>query len=81
MYYFADPEPMNTSPSTAGDTPSISANTNNLEITATDKFTEADVNELMKLGFTRQQVIFELRHFNGDKNHATAALFAKSLKF
>ncbi|PSN32172.1 Protein DDI1 2 [Blattella germanica] len=32
-------------------------------------------------GFTREQVIAELRRFNGDKTQATAALFAKALKF
>lgn len=46
-----------------------------------DKFTEADVTELVKLGFSREQVIVELRSFNGDKTQATAALFAKSFKF
>ncbi|XP_066156054.1 protein DDI1 homolog 2 [Euwallacea fornicatus] len=50
-------------------------------ILPTDKFTESDVNELLRLGFTRDQVFFELRRFNGDKTQATAALFAKSLKF
>lgn len=46
-----------------------------------DKFTESDVKELISLGFSREQVISELRRFNGDKTQATAALFAKSLKF
>lgn len=46
-----------------------------------DKFGESEVKELTTLGFTRQQVISELRRFNGDKTQATAALFAKSLKF
>ncbi|XP_023011831.2 DNA damage inducible 1 homolog rngo isoform X1 [Leptinotarsa decemlineata] len=46
-----------------------------------DNFTEADVREIVSLGFTRDQVIFELRRFNGDKTQATAALFAKSLVF
>jgi len=46
-----------------------------------DPFTEATVKELEALGFTRAQVIAELRRFNGDKTQATAALFAKSLKF
>jgi DNA damage-inducible protein 1 len=47
----------------------------------TDPFTEATVKELMALGFTREQTIGELRRFKGDKTQATAALFAKSLKF
>lgn len=46
-----------------------------------DRFTESDVRELISLGFSREQVISELRRFNGDKTQATAALFAKSLKF
>lgn len=46
-----------------------------------DRFTESDVNELIALGFSRDKVMYELRHFNGDKTQATAALFAKSLKF
>lgn len=52
-----------------------------LEILPTDKFTEADVREVQALGFTRDQVFFELRRFNGDKTQAIAALFAKSLVF
>lgn len=51
------------------------------EILSNDKFTESDVKELVALGFTRDQAIYELRRFNGDKTQATAALFAKSLKF
>lgn len=43
------------------------------------KFLDKDVKELMNLGFTRIQVIEELKKFNGDKNQAMAALFAKSL--
>ncbi|CAB3382396.1 Hypothetical predicted protein [Cloeon dipterum] len=46
-----------------------------------DSFSEATVKELMALSFSREQVISELRRFNGDKTQATAALFAKSLKF
>lgn len=54
---------------------------NSLQINASDKFSEADVKELTNLGFSREQVIFELRRLNGDKTQAIAALFAKSLKF
>ncbi|CAG9138114.1 unnamed protein product [Plutella xylostella] len=50
-------------------------------VLGTDRFAEADVRELVALGFTREQAITELRRFNGDKTQATAALFAKSLKF
>jgi len=46
-----------------------------------DKFTENDVQELIKMGFNREQVISELRSFDGNKTQATAALFAKSIKF
>jgi len=51
------------------------------EILATDPFGETEVKELQAHGFTRQQVIAELRRFEGDKTQAMAALFAKSLKF
>ncbi|XP_032526336.1 protein DDI1 homolog 2 isoform X2 [Danaus plexippus] len=51
------------------------------EILATDTFSETDVEEIVALGFTREQAIVELRRFNGDKTQATVALFAKSLKF
>lgn len=46
-----------------------------------DLFGEQDVAEIVKLGFTRQQAVEELRQFKGDKKMASAALFAKSLKF
>uniref|UniRef100_A0A1B6DKX9 UBA domain-containing protein n=3 Tax=Clastoptera arizonana TaxID=38151 RepID=A0A1B6DKX9_9HEMI len=52
-----------------------------MSVLPTDKFSEIEIKELVSLGFTREQVIAELRRFNGDKNQATAALFAKSLKF
>lgn len=71
--------------STATDASSSSTNTNTptstLQILPSDKFTESDVNELIALGFTRDKVFYELRQFKGDKTQATAALFAKSLKF
>ncbi|KRT80529.1 Ubiquitin [Oryctes borbonicus] len=71
--------------STSSDVASSSHNatnpTSSLQILPSDKFTEADVNELIALGFTRDKVFYELRQFNGDKTQATAALFAKSLKF
>ena len=46
-----------------------------------DKFTEENVNALMKYGFPRELCIEELRAHGGDERAATAALFAKSLKF
>lgn len=70
-----------TSVSAAGAS-AISQNTANTQmVSAIDKFSENDVIELTNLGFSREQVIFELRRFNGDKTQAIAALFAKSLKF
>lgn len=48
---------------------------------ASDKFSENDIAELMKNGFSRASVIEELRKFNGNKTQALASLFAKSLKF
>lgn len=50
-------------------------------ILPSDRFTEEEVKEIVALGFTREQAIFELRKFGGDKKKAMAALFAKSLKF
>ncbi|XP_026328083.1 protein DDI1 homolog 2 isoform X2 [Hyposmocoma kahamanoa] len=50
-------------------------------ILPTDAFGESEVEEIVALGFTREQAIVELRRFNGDKTQATVALFAKSLKF
>ncbi|BET00171.1 inducible protein [Nesidiocoris tenuis] len=52
-----------------------------LTILPEDKFTETEVKEIVAFGFSREQAISELRRFNGDKKSATAALFAKSLKF
>ncbi|XP_045509459.1 protein DDI1 homolog 2 isoform X2 [Colias croceus] len=52
-----------------------------LTILPTDMFTETEVEEIVNLGFTREQAINELRRFNGDKAQATLGLIAKSLKF
>ncbi|XP_013148315.1 PREDICTED: protein DDI1 homolog 2 [Papilio polytes] len=52
-----------------------------LTVLPTDPFSETEVEEIIGLGFTREQAIIELRRFNGDKTQATVALFAKSLKF
>lgn len=50
-------------------------------VNSEDPFTEETVKEIVVLGFTRAQVIAELRRFHGDKAQAIAALFAKSLTF
>ncbi|XP_025406864.1 protein DDI1 homolog 2 [Sipha flava] len=44
-------------------------------------YKETDIVELINLGFSREQVIQELKRFNGNKNEAMASLFAKILKF
>uniref|UniRef100_U5EW96 Putative dna damage inducible protein n=1 Tax=Corethrella appendiculata TaxID=1370023 RepID=U5EW96_9DIPT len=72
---FTPPASSNRTPMAA---PTIDSNTN---ILPSDKFSEKDVTDLIALGFTRENVIKELREFNGNKTKATAALFAKSLKF
>ncbi|CAI6374923.1 unnamed protein product [Macrosiphum euphorbiae] len=48
---------------------------------SSQSFEEADITELMKLGYSREEVIQELKRFNGNKNQAMASLFAKILKF
>nr|XP_037873508.1 DNA-damage inducible protein isoform X3 [Bombyx mori] len=53
----------------------------NITILPTDVFGEAEVQEIIALGFTRHQAVVELRRFNGDKRQATVSLFAKALKF
>ncbi|CAH2035430.1 unnamed protein product, partial [Iphiclides podalirius] len=52
-----------------------------MTILPTDLFNEADVEDIVNLGFTREQAIVELRRFQGDKTQAKVALLAKSLKF
>ncbi|VVC29633.1 Hypothetical protein CINCED_3A015822 [Cinara cedri] len=44
-------------------------------------FNETDIQELMNLGFSREQVIQELKKFGGNKNEALASLFSKAIKF
>uniref|UniRef100_A0A2H1WDS0 SFRICE_022508 n=1 Tax=Spodoptera frugiperda TaxID=7108 RepID=A0A2H1WDS0_SPOFR len=77
-------------PTTSGQSTSVPMQINNQRmvlgdpsqtIMPNDNFGEAEVEEIMSLGFTREQAIVELRRFNGDKTQATVALFAKSLKF
>lgn len=48
---------------------------------STENFSESDISELMKNGFSRASVVEELRKFKGNKTQALASLFAKSLKF
>lgn len=50
-------------------------------VQAGDKFTEDDVKTLVTYGFPRELCIAELRAKNGNVRDATAALFARSLKF
>ncbi|KAK7579936.1 hypothetical protein V9T40_000565 [Parthenolecanium corni] len=66
-------------PSTSG-TLTTSTTGSSSSILPTDPFSEAVVKELVNLGFSREDVLFELRRFSGDKQQALAALFAKSLK-
>lgn len=47
----------------------------------TGNFNELDIQEIQKLGFTRDKILVELRNANGNKTQAIAALFAKSFKF
>ncbi|XP_034952642.1 protein DDI1 homolog 2 [Chelonus insularis] len=67
----------------ASTTSASNSTTNNTDITVSsdDPFTESNVKAIEALGFPRAQVIAELRRFNGDGIQATAALYAKSLKF
>ncbi|XP_060873378.1 52 kDa repressor of the inhibitor of the protein kinase-like [Metopolophium dirhodum] len=48
---------------------------------SSQSFKETDITELINLGFSREQVIQELKRFIGNKNQAMASLFAKILKF
>lgn len=57
------------------------SSTTNTTISSGDNFNENDVAELVKMGFTREEVLDELRRYNGNKSEATAGLLAKSLKF
>ena len=50
-------------------------------ILPTDNFSEQNVTTLMEYGFPRDKCIEELRAKDGDERAATAALFARSLKF
>ena len=54
---------------------------NGNKLSQADKFGEGDVRKIVEMGFSRDQVIEELRKFNGDSTQAMASLFAKSLKF
>ncbi|TRY70207.1 hypothetical protein TCAL_07519 [Tigriopus californicus] len=60
---------------------SSAASGDSSDILASDKFTDEHVRKLMGYGFSRDKCIAELRGNQGDMEQATAALFAKSLKF
>lgn len=45
-----------------------------------DNVTEDNIQLIIKMGFTREEAIQELRKCNGDVNLAAASLLAKSLK-
>lgn len=79
--YLLFPAKKGESSSAAGPSESSATASSNLTLSPIDNFTEADIGEITKLGFTRDKAIFELRAANGNKTHALAALFAKSLKF
>ena len=64
-----------------GSSASASSTSSTSDIKPDDKFTEENVKELMKYQFSREDCIKELRNNNGDMTQATAALFAKSIKF
>lgn len=66
----------------SGPTPAPPTPTADVNVPSTgDRFSEQDVQNLVSMGFQRQQVLEELRRFAGDVTQATAALFAKSFKF
>uniref|UniRef100_A0A1I8MZU2 Protein DDI1 homolog 2 n=1 Tax=Musca domestica TaxID=7370 RepID=A0A1I8MZU2_MUSDO len=69
-----------TATATANTTTSA-ANSNTSNSSNGENFNEADVADLIKMGFTREEVLEELRRSNGNKLQATAGLLAKSLKF
>ena len=67
--------------SSAGAASSSAAASSGAGLLSSDNFGESSVQELVSMGFPREQVIIELRNYNGDKNTAVAALLAKSLKY
>lgn len=73
----SEPSEQGSSGSSAPKEPSPSLNP--ADILPTDKFTENDVQNMIKMGFLRERSIEELRKTNGDINQAVAAMFAKSL--
>ncbi|XP_013105621.1 protein DDI1 homolog 2 [Stomoxys calcitrans] len=64
-----------------GACPAASTSSASSAISAGDNFNETDIADLIKMGFTREDVVHELRRCNGDKTQAMAGLLAKSLKF
>lgn len=88
VYVFSLPQSARTanmsSATATATTPAASTSsgaTTNTTISSGDNFNENDVAELVKMGFTREEVLDELRRYNGNKSEATAGLLAKSLKF
>lgn len=65
-------------PSAAG--PSKQQSGVNMETASPTSNEEIQIQNMMKLGFSRSQVTEELRRFNGDPNQALAALLAKSIQ-
>lgn len=65
--------------STSGATAAAAVALASTTILPTDKFTEELVKEIASLGFTREQIIPELRTADGVKTTAVAALFAKAV--
>ncbi|XP_075592202.1 DNA damage inducible 1 homolog rngo isoform X2 [Dermatophagoides farinae] len=71
--------PMTNSSGGSAQTPSTSGHQSSSNSSTGSRHSEADIQELVSMGFKREQVIIELDTFNGDKNQAIAALFAKSI--
>merc|ERR1719228_1508917 len=63
----------------AGTSSSNTAAAASASVASTDTFKEADVANMMAMGFPRPSCIEELRKNRGDVNLAVAAMFAKSL--
>merc|ERR1719289_734744 len=63
----------------SSNTAAAAASVASSDILSTDKFKEADVANMMAMGFPRSGCITELRNNGGDVNLAVAAMFAKSL--
>ena len=49
-------------------------------VTSTSSFPEEKIQQITKMGFSREEAVQELTRCNGDANVAAASLLAKSLK-